>query len=103
MANFSLKCEGAFRAHFFLCLHFQLDSAEDEQEKERISVEEANRPLPVPKDGFSFETLIRNRDEVEHFKEFLNKKHTRGRDHSILILKVFPFDHVHFSSPYTAL
>ena len=41
-------------------------------------MEEANRPAPVPKDGITFEALIRNRDEVEHFKEFLNKKHARG-------------------------
>ena len=41
-------------------------------------MEEANRPVPVPKDGITFEELIKNRDEVEHFKEFLNKKHTRG-------------------------
>lgn len=41
-------------------------------------MEEANRPLPVPKDGVTFESLIRNREEVEHFKEFLNKKHARG-------------------------
>lgn len=41
-------------------------------------MEEANSPLPVPKDGFAFEALIRNRDEVEHFKEFLNKKHAKG-------------------------
>ncbi|RMX53678.1 hypothetical protein pdam_00000335, partial [Pocillopora damicornis] len=55
-----------------------LDPAEDDHEKERISVEEANRPFPVPKDGITFESLIRNRDEVEYFKEFLNKKHNRG-------------------------
>ena len=47
-------------------------------------MEEANRPLPVPKDGFTFESLIRNRTEVEHFKEFLNKKHGKGNDHSFL-------------------
>ena len=41
-------------------------------------MEEANRPAPVPKDGITFEALIRNRDEVEHFKEFLNKKHAKG-------------------------
>ena len=41
-------------------------------------MEEANSPLPVPKDGFTFETLIRDREEVEHFKGFLNKKHARG-------------------------
>ena len=57
---------------------FQLGNAEEDHEKERISVEEANRPLPVPKDGVTFESLIRNREEVEHFKEFLNKKHARG-------------------------
>ena len=56
----------------------KLDPAEDDHEKERISVEEANRPFPVPKDGITFESLIRNRDEVEYFKEFLNKKHNRG-------------------------
>ena len=56
----------------------KLDPAEEDHEKERISVEEANRPFPVPKDGITFESLIRNRDEVEYFKEFLNKKHNRG-------------------------
>ena len=59
---------------------FKLDAGEDDQEKERISVEEANRPFPVPKDGFTFESLIRNRNEVEYFKEFLGKKHNRGED-----------------------
>ena len=59
-------------------LFFQFGNAEDEHEKERISVEEANSPFPVPKDGVTFEALIRNRDEVEHFKEFLNKKHAKG-------------------------
>ncbi|KAL9980558.1 hypothetical protein ACROYT_G009160 [Oculina patagonica] len=58
--------------------HGGLGNAEDDHEKERISIEEANRPPPVPKDGFTFETLIRNRNEVENFKEFLNKKHARG-------------------------
>ena len=57
----------------------QLDSVDDDQEKERISVEEANRPLSVPKDGFTFEALIKNREEVEHFKEFLGKKHAKGK------------------------
>lgn len=47
-------------------------------EKEKISIDEANRPMPIPKDGFSFETLIRNRSEVEYFREFLSKKHTKG-------------------------
>lgn len=42
-------------------------------------MEEANRPAPVPKDGITFEALIKNRDEVEHFKEFLNKKHAKGK------------------------
>lgn len=55
-----------------------LDAAEEDHEKERISVEEANRPFPVPKDGITFESVIKDREEVEHFKEFLNKKHNRG-------------------------
>ena len=63
---------------FYLIFFFQFGNAEDEHEKERISVEEANSPFPVPKDGVTFEALIRNRDEVEHFKEFLNKKHAKG-------------------------
>lgn len=55
-----------------------LGDTEDEQDKERISVDEANRAMPEPKDGFTFETLIKNREEVEHFKNFLTKKHGRG-------------------------
>ncbi|XP_031550659.1 regulator of G-protein signaling 22-like [Actinia tenebrosa] len=54
------------------------DGIDEDIEKEKISIEEASRPMPVPKDGFSFETLIRNRNEVEHFREFLSKKHTKG-------------------------
>ena len=42
-------------------------------------MDEANRPMPVPKDGFTFETLVKSREEVEYFKEFLTKKHTRGK------------------------
>ena len=60
----------------FLLPQHEID--DDGSDKERISVDEANRPLPVPKDGFTFESLIRNRTEVELFKEFLSKKHTKG-------------------------
>ena len=42
-------------------------------------MDEANRQIPIPKDGFTFETLIKSRDEVEYFKEFLSNKHTRGK------------------------
>ncbi|XP_020903032.1 regulator of G-protein signaling 22, partial [Exaiptasia diaphana] len=56
----------------------ELDGTESDMEKEKISIDEANRPMPIPKDGFSFEMLIRNRKEVEFFREFLSKKHTKG-------------------------
>ena len=77
--GFCVLCAFFRELTILFCSCLKLGSSEDDHEKERISVEEANRPPPVPKDGFTFETLIRNRDEVEHFKEFLNKKHARGK------------------------
>lgn len=59
-------------------LFLQHDGIDSDMEKEKISIEEANRPMPIPKDGFSFEILIRNRKEVEFFREFLSKKHSKG-------------------------
>ena len=56
--------------------------------------------MPEPKDGFTFETLIKNREEVEHFKNFLTKKHGRGKGHclfSSLALFSFFFFHVVFT------
>lgn len=68
----------ARRRHSVIYSSNGLVDTEDEQDKERISVDEANRQIPIPKDGFTFETLIKSRDEVEYFKEFLSNKHTRG-------------------------
>ena len=45
--------------------------------------------MPEPKDGFTFETLIKNREEVEHFKNFLTKKHGRGRGHCFFFYLAF--------------
>ena len=50
----------------------------DDLERDTISIEEANHPMPLPKDGFTFDSLIRTREEVQHFKEFLTKKHGKG-------------------------
>ncbi|XP_032220371.2 uncharacterized protein LOC5519668 isoform X2 [Nematostella vectensis] len=56
----------------------QAGFVDEDVDKDKITIEEANSPMPVPKDGFSFDVLIRSRKEIEYFKEFLNKKHTKG-------------------------
>ena len=66
---------------FIICSHLnnQPESdTEDEEEEDKISPEEVDRPLPVSKDGLNFEALIRNKTELEHFQNFLENRHKQG-------------------------
>ena len=55
------------------------EEEEDEDDlREKISVQEVNSPISVPKDETTFDAFIRDKVEVEHFKTFLEHKHPKG-------------------------
>ncbi|XP_066929473.1 regulator of G-protein signaling 22-like [Clytia hemisphaerica] len=54
------------------------EEVEEDDEEDKISPEEVERPLPVSKDGLNFEALIRNKVELEHFQTFLETRHKQG-------------------------
>ena len=61
----------------------QLKDKETEEEeedcREKISLEEVNAPLPVAKDGVTFNSFIRNKADLEEFKEFLRSTNSKGK------------------------
>lgn len=58
----------------------QLDSQDGREKSEhgKYSIDEANHPLPSPQDGISFESIIKDRDELEGFQKYLEKKDPKG-------------------------
>lgn len=64
-----------------MCFYFpQLESQDGRGQSQRgkYSIEEANQPFPVPHDGLSFESVIKDRDELEGFQKYLEKKDPKG-------------------------
>jgi hypothetical protein len=57
-----------------------LESDDDREHSERgkYSIEEANHPQPLSSDGVSFESVIKDRDELEGFQKYLEKKDPKG-------------------------
>ena len=65
--------------YIVFCIFGQPESESDnEDEEDKISPEEVERPLPATKDGLNFEALIRNKMELEHFQNFLETRHRQG-------------------------
>ena len=58
----------------------QLESEDgrDHSERGKYSVEDANHPPPLPSDGVSFESVLKDRDELEGFQKYLEKKDPKG-------------------------
>jgi len=56
------------------------EDAEEEEEdhREKISVEEVNLPLPPAADGVTFESFIRSKSDLESFKQFLERTNNKG-------------------------
>lgn len=52
----------------------------DHSERGKYSIEAANHPPPMPADGVSFESVLKDRDELEGFQKFLEKKDPKGLD-----------------------
>jgi len=61
----------------FVFIQGEVDSENDDEE-DKISPEEVERPLPVSKDGLNFDALIRNKVELDHFQNFLETRHKQG-------------------------
>ena len=58
----------------------QLESEDgrDNSERGKYSIEDANHPRPSSSDGMSFENVIKDRDELEGFQKYLEKKDPKG-------------------------
>ena len=54
------------------------EDTEEEDSREKISIEEMNSPMPVASDGITFESFIRNKHDLETFKDFLERKNNKG-------------------------
>ena len=56
------------------------EGAEEEEEdrREKISVEEVNLPLPPAADGVTFGSFIRSKSDLESFKQFLERTNNKG-------------------------
>ena len=56
------------------------ENGEDDYDdvREKISFEEMNSPLPVASDGVTFDSFIRNKQDVDSFKEFLQRTNNKG-------------------------
>ena len=59
------------------------ENGEDDYDdiREKISIEEMNSPLPVSSDGVTFDSFIRNKQDVDSFKEFLQRTNNKGLTH----------------------
>ncbi|XP_046862690.1 regulator of G-protein signaling 22-like isoform X3 [Xenia sp. Carnegie-2017] len=58
----------------------ELDDQEGKEnfESRRYGVEDVKNSLPVPPDGVSFESLMKDREELEGFQRFLEKRDPKG-------------------------
>ena len=58
----------------------QLDDQEGKEnfESGRYGVEDVKNSLPVAPDGVSFESLMKDREELEGFQRFLEKRDPKG-------------------------
>ena len=61
-------------------LQEQLESEDgrDHSERGKYSIEDVNSPHPSQSDGLSFENVIKDRDELEGFQKYLEKKDPKG-------------------------
>ena len=64
----------------------EIEDEDDEDPREKISLEEVNLPLPSATDGITFETFIRNKHDLESFKEFLERTNNKGSTILFLII-----------------
>ncbi|CAB4017228.1 Hypothetical predicted protein, partial [Paramuricea clavata] len=62
----------------FLQEELESDDGREHSERGKYSIEEANHPQPLSSDGVSFESLIKDRDELEGFQKYLEKKDPKG-------------------------
>lgn len=54
------------------------DDDDEEDYREKVTIEEMNSPLPAAADGVTFESFIRNKQDFETFKEFLERRNNKG-------------------------
>jgi hypothetical protein len=54
------------------------EDGREHSERGKYSIEDANHPQSLSSDGVSFESVIKDRDELEGFQKYLEKKDPKG-------------------------